>query len=88
MSTTHSIQTVAGLPAWEHGYTTGYGLATSPRSDDAALDRLPTTQLLAEAIARPFGMDEATLAEWREGVDDALRDVADDRRIARLAAQS
>lgn len=90
MSTTHSydnLQLVAGLHAWEHGYATGYGLATSPREDDAALDRLPTVQLLAEAIARPFDMDEATLAEWRAGVDDAMRDVAEDRRLASMIAK-
>lgn len=77
MSTT-TVPTVAGVDAYEHGYTAAYSVYTSHGTGAAAENALT-------CVVRNLGIDGPALTDWLEGTSDALSDLEDERRRAGLA---
>ena len=77
MSTT--TNTVAGVDAYEHGYTTAYSIYSGASGATAEVQ-------LANVVTNLGIISGPTLAEWKDGVHDAHADLEDEARRAQLQA--
>jgi hypothetical protein len=76
MSTT--TYTVAGVDAYEHGYTTAHSFYSG--ANDA------TYEVQLANVVSNLGITGPALADWTDGVHDAQADLDDEARRAQLQA--